>query len=302
MESNLITIMLPGREEPVYCSVMGRGGECYAIGIYPGYESIHSFYRLAESSEAGLPFVLGFEQNCLACHFGDREEVTSEDREVYKMLGLRFRGQNEWIYFRSLEPGYIPWHINAEQADLLIQALQNFAMAFTYFLSEKIKVDFDNDETLLRFYSPEKELWLNTAIKMPPKPIVKPKLIVDNEILMAQLKKQKCNGARLELEVAYLPAPIQENKSDRPYLPRLAILVDRSSGTPLGQHMADKGGLIEVDMLEMLTQYIKRFGRPMSINVRDDRAGRYIEDFCGKTGIKLIAGKGVPTIDRMLEG
>jgi hypothetical protein len=297
-ESELITIMLPGYEEPIYCSVMGRGGECYAIGIYPGYESINSFYRLSEAAQDNPPFAMAFEQDCLACHFGDREDVTSEERETYKALGLRFRGRNEWIYFRSMEPGYIPWYINAGQADLLIQALQNFAMALTYLLGEKIEVDFDGGETLLRFYSPEKELWLNAATKMPPRPIITPKLIVDNEILMAQLKKQKLNGTRLEFELTYLPTPIQEHKGDKPYLPRMALLMDKTSGLPLDQHMADKGGRIEVDILEMLTQYIMKFGKPVSINIRDDSTGCYIEDFCQKAGVKLIQGKGVPAVDR----
>ena len=52
----------------------------------------------------------------------------------------------------------------------------------------------------------------------------------------------------------------------------------------------------------MLADYIEKFGRPLSVNVRDDRAGRYIEDFCVKTGIKLIAGKGVPAADEFLDG
>ena len=306
-ESDLITVMLPEREEPVYCSVMGRGGECYAIGIYPGYESIDAFYRLAASAndEGNSTFsslVLGFEQDCLACHFGNREEVSPEDREVYSSLGLRFRGRDEWIYFRSMNPGYIPWHINYEQADLLIQVLQNFAMALTYLLSEKIEVDFEGGETLLRFYSPEKELWLNMAVKMPPRPVVIPKLIVDNDILMSQLKKCKFNGAQLEFESTYLPAPIQEKKSDRPRLPRLILLIDKKSGCPIDQHVADIDERIEVDILEMLTGYIKKFGRPASINVRDDRTGRYIEDFCQKLGIKLISGKELSAVDRMLEG
>jgi len=306
-EADLITVMLPEHEEPVYCSVMGRGGECYAIGIYPGYQSIDAFYRLAASArdESNSPFsslVLGFEQDCLACHFGNREEVSAEDREVYSSLGLHFRGRDEWIYFRTMDPGYIPWHINAEQADLLIQSLQNFAMAVTYLLSEKIEVDFEGGETLLRFYSPEKELWLNTAVKMPPRPVVIPKLIVDNDILMTQLKKCKLNNAQLEFEATYLPAPIQENKSDRPRLPRLVLLLDKKSGRAIDQYMADIDEHIGVEILEMLTRYIKKFGKPMSINIRDDRTGRYIDDFCQKLGIKLVSGSKLPAVDKLLEG
>lgn len=305
-ESDLITIMLPGREEPVYCSVMGRGGECYAVAAYPGYGAIDAFYRLAnsegdEEDSSALALALGFEQECLACHFGNREEVLPEDREVYASLGLRFRGRNEWIYFRTMDPGYVPWHIDSEQADLLIQTLQNFFMALTHLLREKIEVDFEGGQTLLRFYSPEKELWINTAVKMPPRPVVVPKLIVDNESLMDQLKKHKSTSAQLEFETTYLPAPIQETKDERPRIPRLALLMDKKSGLPISQRVADINDRIEVDILEMLTAYIKKAGKPASINVRNESSGRYIEDFCQKLGIKLVSGKGVPAIDGLLE-
>jgi len=301
-DTDLITIMLPGREEPIYCSVMGRIGECYAIGVYPGFKSVNSFYRIAESSKDDLPFIVGLEQDCLICNYGDRVEVAKEDREVYKALGLRFRGQNEWIYFRSMAPGYVPWHIDSDQADLLLQVLQNLTMALIHLKNEKIKVDFDSGETLLRFFSPEDGLWYNNVVEMPPRLVVTPRLIVGNEVLMAKLKKHRRNGARLEFDVVYLPAPIQENKGDRPFFPRFALLMDKKIGIVIDQHMARTDDYIEVDILEMLTRYIMKSGRPASINVRDDRVVRYIGDFCDKLAITLIEGKGVPYVDDLLKG
>ena len=35
-------------------------------------------------------------------------------------------------------------------------------------------------------------------------------------------------------------------------------------------------------------------------NVRNDRAGHYIEDLCRKVGIELIEDEGVPVIDGLL--
>ena len=107
-DSNLVTLMLPGREEPVYCSVMGRNGECYAVGVYPGYESIMEYHRMARAPHDELSFISVFDQNCLTCYFGDREEVSPKEREIMKSLNLRFRGRNEWIYFRSMAPGLYP--------------------------------------------------------------------------------------------------------------------------------------------------------------------------------------------------
>jgi len=301
-ESDVITIMLPGRDEPVYCSVIGSGGECYGVGVYPGYESFNGFCRMCEADDEELSYLLGIEQNCMMCYFGSREQISPKDREVLKALDLHFRGRNEWIYFRTMDKGFLPWYINSEQAELLTHTLQNFTMACTDFFEDKLEVDFDSGETLLRFYSPEKDLWINSAERMAPIRIEKPRLIVNNEHLTAQLKKKKRNGAKLEFEVTYLPTPVQEHKKDRPYFPRLALLMDRTNGLALDQHMADMNDHIEGEILGMLTGYIDKFGRPLSIHVRDDRSGRYIGDFCEKTGIKVIEGEGMPAVDGLLEG
>jgi len=301
-DSELVTLMLPDYEEPVYCSVMGRSGECYGIGIYPGYDSFIGYHRMATAPRHEPPFVSAFDQNCLMCYFGDREEVSPKERGIMKELGLRFRGRNEWIFFRSMEPGLYPWDITAMEAELMTQALQNLAMACMHLADEKLTVDFDGGETLLRVCSPEKDLWLNTAAKMPPIPVVISQVMVGNEILMAKLKAKKANGAALELEAAYLPTPMQDKKNERPYFPRLIVLMDRKSGMILDQHISGRDEDCETAILDMLAGYIEKHGRPTAIYVRDDRTGRYAEDFCAKANIKLVLGKGVPAVDYMLMG
>lgn len=299
-ESNFFTIMLPGHEEPIFCSIMGQAGECYAIGIYPGYKSILSFYRLNEYAEDFTAISAGFEQDCLMCFFGDREEVMPEDRKVYKALDIRFRGRNEWIYFRAMDPGYLPWHINTEQCDLLIQVMQNLQIALENYINNEITVDFNNNEMVLRSYSPENEVWINSAEKIPPIPEEVQKIIINNDLLPAQMKKRKCNGVRLELEAAYVPTPIRENKKDRPYLPTLILMADKGDSIIVGQRLLSNNDDISISILDMLADYMKEYGKPISINVRDSRIGRHIEDLCQKTGIKLIEKEGIPTIDGMM--
>lgn len=302
-DMDLIVIRLPGREEPVYCSVMGRNGECYAIGVYPGVEEVGSFYRMAESASDDMAaYVAGLEQKCLMCHFGDREEVGQDDREVYKALGLRFRGRNEWIYFRTMEPGYYPWHIRAWEAELLIQVLQNLALAVAPLISGEINVNFDFGETIVRSFSQEEGLWRNEVAKQPPRLVSTPQLIVDNDVLMAKLRKCKRTDTGLEFDISYLPTPIQENRGDRPYFPRFILLVNINTGVVIDQHIAGKDEAIEADILDMLTRFILKYGRPSSIYIRDNRASVYIGDFCKKANIKLIEGQGVPVIDDFISG
>jgi hypothetical protein len=297
-EEELITIMLPGWDEPIFCSALGSCEECFGVGIYPGYIAIDSFYRLLNAPEGKFHVLAGFEQTCLMCYFGDSKELTPRDREVIKDLKLRFRGKNEWIYFRSFEQGYFPWFINSEQANLLIQVLQNFVMACTHL--DKLEVKFDEGETLMRMYAPEKKCWLNAAIKMPPIPEIKRQLVVDDKKLIAQLKKAKFNTQKLEFEVMYLPIPIQENEEDRPRLAQTVLLADKTNETAIDQYIADIDDT-EVSILEALINYIEQYGRPLSINVRGEYTACYIRDLCKKAEIELIEGKGIPTIEKLLE-
>jgi type IV secretory pathway TraG/TraD family ATPase VirD4 len=76
--------------------------------------------------------------------------------------------------------------------------------------------------------------------------------------------------------------------------------MEAKSGTLLDQQMLNKKMNTAGEVLNMLSRYISRSGRPASINVRDERTARYIEDFCGKLGIKMISGKSMRASDAMM--
>ena len=299
-ESNIFVIMLPNYEEPIYCSIMGRAGQCYAIGVYAGYESIRGFYRLSEATEKHNAVVTGFEQDCLMCFYGNREEVTKEDRQVFEKLNLKFRGRNAWIYFRAMDPGYLPWFIEHEQCDLLIQVLGNLEIALAAYINGEVKVDFDNNQLFCRSYSHEDESWHNKAIEALPIPEEGLPIVAENELLLAQMRKQKNTGLQIEIEATYLPTPIQEDKVLRPYIPQLLLMVDKENGLVVAQHLLNKGDDLSTELQVFLAFYVGEVGRPYSVNVRDRYVGRHLEDLCKKTGIKLIEGEGVPGVDDMM--
>lgn len=242
-----------------------------------------------------------FEQKCLMCYYGDREEVEQRDRSVMQELGLKFRGRNQWIYFRVMEPGYVPWFLDAEQTKLLADVLENLAMACIYLLRGDIQVDFEGGETLLRFYSKEREEWLNTAIPMPPIPVCPCSLHLEDELLRAHLKKRKKLDIALELDSFYIPTPVQEGKDSVPCLPRMTILADRNQGLLLDQHMAQPGESPEDILLGTLVNFIKEHGRPAAVYVRDDRIACMLTDICADIGVPLIAGEGMLAVDKFFE-
>lgn len=300
-DADIVTIQLPDQEEPVFCSVMGQGGACFGIGVYPGYDAFSRLHRLMSEDRKSPSGMDAFEQKCLMCYYGDREEIEPRDRAVMQELGLKFRGRNQWIFFRALEPGYLPWFLDAEQVRLLTDALENLAMAFDYLLRGDIQVDFEGGETLLRFYSEERGEWLNTAIQFPPLPVQQCSLHLKDELLLARLKKQKKRNVALEIDSFYLPTPVQERKDEVPYLPRMTILADRTQGMLLDQHMAQPDEGPKGIPLDILVDYIETHGRPSAVYVRDDRIASILTETCAAIGVSLIAGEGMPTVDAFFE-
>jgi len=299
-ESQRITLLLPGRDEPVYTVVMGSGEMTYGIGVYPGYDSLGRILKMAESEIDESDISAAFEQHCINLYFGDREELESKDRSVIKQLGLKFRGRNEWPYFRSMKPGFMPWYLNHDEAELTIAALQNFAMAFLTYVKQDIKVDFENGETLLRFYDSENDIWYNTVIEMPEEPFIQIKMAVTDELLIARLKKKKKGKANLGFGITYIPVPIQEKKNDRPRIPRMAVLVDMDNGRPIEQAIDEEYESIGDAIIQMFTRYIESNGRPASVAVSGEDDGDYIEDFATKLGIKIVEDERMTALGNMV--
>ena len=299
-ETDILVLQLPGRKEPVYCSVLGQGGLSYGNGIYTDHESLLRLNRII-NQDSYRPELLTLEQDCLMCHFGDREDIEAEDREVMKELGLRFRGKAQWIYFRSMIPGQFPWYLNADQAELLTAALQNLFMLCVCYMEGKLKVDFEAGKTLLRWYDEEKKLWFNGVIPMPT-PKLDRSLDLQDELLLARLKRKKKTSTRLELDSFYLPIPIHENKLSPPTGIHMALLVDRDSGVVLDQSTGGPDVPALTAAPSMFVNYMEECGRPSAVYVRSEWMGTLLRNTCKAVGVRLVESEGVPMLDNCLDG
>lgn len=302
-DAEIITLILPGYAEPVYCSVLGGAGEAYGIVVYLGDEGFRSFIRLVSAPPEEPSFIAGLGQKCLVLHFGDREELDAEDRKAITALGLKFRGRGNWVYFRAMEPGYLPWYLDTAQAALLTEALRNLYMACRYYLEGTIEVDFEEGETLLRFYSEEKKSWFNTVVPLPPVAEAGNRaIIVDDDLLLARMKKARRNQAELEFDALRLPMPVQERRGERPRLPWMLLLIDRQNWQAIDQYMAESDDEAIGETIEILADYIEKYGRPRCIFVRNEDSERVIGDFCRRIGIPLRHSEGMAATDSLIAG
>lgn len=288
---DLTTILLPEYEEPFFCSVMGKAGECTAIGIYEGVNAIHGFYYIADNQEISPTQMIRY-QNNLMCYFGNRDELSSKELQVIKDLGLKFRGKNEWIYFRSFETGYAPYILDAPQVVKLTLVLQQLYMALKALIEGKIKVNFESGNILYRKYDDESKLWLT----FEPPNIIPPRIrttpVLTDELLLAKLNKLKATRNEIELDTLYLNAVINDKEFEKPILGNLLIIADCKSGMLIDQNMLSPKDEVIEHIFGIFINYLMQKGKPKTVYVRDEYIQDCLKDLCERIGVLLkVKGK-----------
>ncbi|MGI6449124.1 MAG: DUF7309 domain-containing protein [Desulfitobacteriia bacterium] len=299
-DMDLVTLQLPEFEQPFFVSVMGRNGECFAIAVMEGADALLDFYRLADSGDIPSGQLIRY-QNNMTCYFGDREELSKSERDTIKELGLKFRGRNQWIYFRSFARGYAPFTLDQEQVVKLTRVFQELFMALKAFLENQIPVDFENGQTIYRYFDSEKGLWVTTGgtLKRPLKKYRVP--VVEDEVLIKRLKGQKKTESELEIDTLYLNAIINHAESGRPIMPVMVILADHDSGMLIDQEIISPGDDDIFTILGILIDYIENSGRPKKVVARDEEMAHLLSDLCRRVDIQVEIKGRLEAIDTFAE-
>lgn len=298
-DMDIITIILPNLDEPVYCNIMGRGGEFYGIGTYFGFEAIDGFYRISSSDKLPVEQMPRY-QNLLMCNFGSRDELIKKQLEIIKELGYKFRGKDNWIYFNSHEPGYTPYILDSEEVVLLTEVFKNLFMAIKAYIENDLKVNFNNGETLLRRYDEKDKLWYNHNAPMLVKQIEYPVPVLQDELLITKLSKEKCNNGKIEIDLLYLNTPINNKSLERPILPKMIVLIDCLSGSIIDYNILEQKDDDAYEIIGCLINYITQLGRPKTIFVRDYYIQSLLTDLCKKTKVQLKVKNNLDFIDEFI--
>lgn len=99
-----------------------------------------------------------FNQRNLTCYWGNREELTVNQRKIIKDLGYTYRGKNQWLYFLSYEPGYYPYNMDEDEVLRMSTYLQDLELAFHYYDKTDMHVDFENGNMFLFTFGRDKKL------------------------------------------------------------------------------------------------------------------------------------------------
>jgi hypothetical protein len=310
MEADVFGVRNPETDEIGFVSVMGAGGEHFAVALYQGAGALYSFLVLSEASRdrtadsVGTERVLEIPQ--LQASFEDRGRLQKEDRDIIKKLGLKFRGANSWPMFRNYAPGMFPWFLTSSEARFLTTALEQSLEVAPRVRDDEVVLRGEDDEFLVRVPRVENArlVWEDKVMRAP-KPELKeaPPTPLDPELLESLKQLPEVTNV-IEIELTMLPMPVREKK-DRPFFPYLLMLVDASSGVILGNDMLQPLPSLDAMRAEFPTkvaEHLLQLGaRPLRVVVRTETTARSLAPLAEKLGIRIKLSPRLPALDEAME-
>lgn len=301
-DMDLIGIKYGEDEDIVFFSILGRGGECYGIAVYEGYEGLNSFLMLTMHRNMNLSVEYAmFNQRNMTCYWGNRDELTDKQRKIIKDLGYSYRGKNQWLYFLSFEPGYYPYNLDAEEVVRLSEYFQDLELALKYYDDANLKVDFENGNMFLFSFGKDKKTWNFGESPLPFTSFQFGNLLITDEELLADLSKAPKNNAVLEADISVMGARIDDKKYSRPANPALALLGDASSETIISFEMTEPDDDPIVMLAEAVIHFIFQHGAPKEIRVTNVIVEAGLEQICDACGIKLRRVKRLQGLDSFMK-
>lgn len=302
-DMDLIGVRNGAEEDIVFYSILGRGGDCYGIAVYEGYEGLNSFLMLAMQQSMNLkPEYAMANQRNLTCYWGNRNELTDKQRKIIKDLGYSYRGKNQWLYFLSFEPGYTPYNMDESEVLRMSEYLKDLELALLYYEETDMEVDFEQGNMFLLSFGEDKKTWNFGETSLPFTTFQFGNLIITDDELLSDIKKAPRCDAVLEAEVSALGASVSDKKYDRPANPALSLLGDANTGTVIKFEMLEPEDDPIVMLAEILIGFIFQFGAPKEIRVSNVIVEAGLEQICDVCGIKLRRVKRLRGLDEFMQG
>ncbi len=278
-EDDIFGFQMPGTGELGFISVMGALGEHFSIAIYQGTKGLDGFWHMQELGDKMTPETL-LQVPQLQASFEDREEITPEDREVIKKLGLKFRGAKAWPQFRSFRPGCFPWYIEQADAKMLICGLEQLldvAPRYKENFDIFVPTDDDDDDYLVRVQKNGAWEDITMHIDPPEGSILNLKM---NMAALEHLKKMMPGKAVIEVDLFMVSNPVQDKPKERPYFPYMLMICDHNSRMILATDLLKPLPTLEAmweDVPAKTVGFLAKSFAPKEIMVRDNLVKSLLE-------------------------
>ena len=282
-------------DETYYFNFMGEDRSSYCIGCFIGQKGLEGFNQIRYSVN-DMQKELIYEQYSMVAYFGAQADITHEDAALIRDLKLFFMENGDWLYFRSFEPGYVPWPLNCEEVLLLTDLFRELYSALKDLVKGDLTIDFTN-QMLLRRFDSEKSERVSETVPVPEIRKEYESVQITDELMLARIMKRPLVDAKLEFDVFNIMIPIGDEKHKKPFYPIMALLADASTGLLVEFEVFTPEDSEIEHVIAILYGFIIKHGRPLIIYLQDARLKAILDSLCRRTAIPLEMVNFLPAIN-----
>ncbi|MCX5999052.1 MAG: hypothetical protein NTU41_05510 [Chloroflexi bacterium] len=290
---DLFAVENPADGQAGYCSILGMGKEEYGLGMFLGEDGLRSYLNLVSGEEspewedqAMIPK--------LTMLLADRADLQKKDIDVIRSLGLRFRGRNAWLLFRSQKPGYAPWFLDKEEAVFLTAAIQQALVVAGQVRDRRVDLSQKEAEGEVLTCCYRHGHWLQEWRRRPGESHGSAASLetadVVNEARLRLLRgAKKQTSQSWEFDIFLMPLHITP-PSSTPYYPLCFLLMDKRSGFIIGTETTDPWLSTSEKQEKVIESLEKAKLLPRSIWVKSDRIAGIVKPVAKSLGIDVRVG------------
>lgn len=290
---DFIAVQLEGKREPYFCSIMGKQGNCPGITIYYGMDGYSDLNMIMDSYQYNAPttYIMG-DITCMTCYYGDKNEMEPEQRKRIQDLNLKYDGPNDWTYFYSFEPRYVPVNFNREEVIQCTKVMQILNKAVDMVIEDDTYLpNFEKGELLMASWDPVEDDEEPSLCLYPlplPNPIPRFLTVKVKDDVIEEFKSYERSDMELVMDLNYLFTPIDDPDYDRPINPLLLLAYDLKEDQILAGDVLP----LEQDEMESVVSIffhmIEEFGIPKKLYARNPRILIGMEYLCEQLQIELV--------------
>lgn len=294
-DTEIFGVVDPASGEIGWCSVIGALGESLGLVINMGDAGLAAFDLLHAGGDA---MRVGPTLRGLVFTLDDRKYLNRRDLAPIRALGLGFRGRQAWPCFRSLRPGYAPWHIDGAEARFLAIALEQGSAACAR-VGRDLDLRRDAGTLLVRRPVEGGVGWQDTRVRRPARPAPPPEppepAIDEDRLKRVALSCPKSSDL-WECGQFQLPAKVGDS-GERPFFPQAFLIVHSGSGAILHAGIDRPPFALKFVQAEFLAT-IERLGAvPVTVAVADARVRRALGPAATRLGVRITMPDALPAFD-----
>ena len=243
-----------------------------------------------------------FTQTALTCYWGDRAELSEEQRRIIRELGYKYRGKNQWLYFMSFEPGYYPYNMSKEEVLRMTIYLTRLRTALQKFVESHNQVSLEYGNMLLFEFDKNGEVLYSDEALLPFIDFQFGMLELTDDELMNKLSKEPRCEMVLEADIIRMGVSVRDKQFRRPANPTLCLIMEEKSNMMVKCEMPEPEEDPLICMAEQLEEFILANGIPKEVRFSNIMVLAGLAHICKICDIRLTRVENLKGIGLFKEG